>query len=461
MNTVTFSAQSGIWRCSDSILRILIYLSAASTLAACMVTGLFNETILVVAATLILYPLAILFLNQLVWKKKPPAKLPSLLVCMDSIFLGIYAPLLGFSLVPCLTLWALVVMMAMLSGGLILCITSTFLLALSILATLLITPIQINLDTPMPVTLVNGSMTLITLFFFAASLRAKMLDMEKFHRESRLQDKRNSRIAQNLSKYLSSQVWDLIFMESTQAKLESKRKKLTIFFSDIKDFTRLSDELAPEELTELLNYYFTEMSRIALRHGGTVDKFVGDSIMIFFGDVDSQGCKMDAINAVSMSLEMRNVMKILRKHWKNMGIEKPLEIRMGINTGYCAVGNFGANHHMDYTIIGREVNLASRLESSAEPGEILISQETYSLVKNRINCRSKGEINVKGFSKSIPVYCAVNYKRHSCPDVALASLGEDPIPIYRGVPARQKQAGEEAFNTLNKTHQPLDYRTVN
>ena len=100
-----------------------------------------------------------------------------------------------------------------------------------------------------------------------------------------------------------------------------------------------------------------------------------------------------------MAIAMRKHMKVLRQQWRAQGITKPLEIRMGLNTGYCTVGNFGADTRMDYTIIGRDVNLASRLESASEAGEILISHETYSLIKDVIMCRDKGQITVKGFAR--------------------------------------------------------------
>ena len=126
--------------------------------------------------------------------------------------------------------------------------------------------------------------------------------------------------------------------------------------------------------------------------------------MIFFGDPVSQGAKQDAQAAVAMAVAMRKHMKVLRQQWRSKGITRPLEIRMGLSTGYCTVGNFGANTRMDYTIIGREVNLASRLESAADPGEILIPHETFSLVKDLVMCRDKGQESVKGFSRPVQIY---------------------------------------------------------
>lgn len=224
-------------------------------------------------------------------------------------------------------------------------------------------------------------------------------------------EKERQAIAQKASKYLSPQVWESLFGVKKDHRIETQRKKLTVFFSDIKDFTQLSEELESEALTEMLNHYLTEMSNIAQSYNGTIDKFVGDSIMIFFGDTHSLGAKKDAIAATSMALAMQRHMKNIRNYLISKGVNKHLEIRIGINTGFCTVGNFGANTRMDYTIIGREVNLASRLENAAHASEILISEETYGLIKDTILCTDQGEISVKGFSKPIRTYAVKGLRR--------------------------------------------------
>jgi len=232
------------------------------------------------------------------------------------------------------------------------------------------------------------------------------------HATELIQTQREQSIAlsQKLSKYMSPQVWQTIFTGQRDVRLETQRKKLAVFFSDIQGFTELSEEMEPEALTDVLNHYFNEMSQIALRHGGTIDKFVGDSIMIFFGDPTSRGQRADTLACVSMAVDMRKHMKILRQKWRNQGIKTPLQIRMGISTGYATVGNFGAENRMDYTIIGKEVNLASRLEHLAEPGEILVTHEAFSLIKDSIMCRDKGEVTVKGFSRAIAVYQVIDHR---------------------------------------------------
>ena len=218
-------------------------------------------------------------------------------------------------------------------------------------------------------------------------------------------------LASKLSRYLSPQVYQSIFSGEKNVKIEAYRKKLTVFFSDIKGFTEITDRLEPEVLSKLLNSYLNEMSKIALRYGGTIDKFVGDAILIFFGDPETKGEREDAHLCVLMALEMQERMHQLKNLWEDQGITNSLKIRIGINTGYCNVGNFGSENRLDYTIIGGEVNLASRLESNAMTGQILISQETYALIKKDIICKKKDEIKVKGIAHKIQTYQVVgSYK---------------------------------------------------
>ncbi|MCJ8313711.1 MAG: adenylate cyclase [Saccharospirillaceae bacterium] len=234
------------------------------------------------------------------------------------------------------------------------------------------------------------------------------VSLEQTRKEVHQQKEKYKSVSKRLAKYLPTQVWQNIF-DGTDAKLETQRKKLTIFFSDIKGFTDISDRLESEELTELLNSYLSDMAKIAQKYGGTIDKFIGDAVMVFFGDPESNGASIDASAAVWMAIEMRKHMKVLRNRWRGQGIETPLEIRMGINTGFCTVGNFGTESRMDYTIIGKQVNLASRLESMAGAGEIYIAHETYALVKHTVRCEEVGAIPVKGFSKLINVYKVIDY----------------------------------------------------
>ena len=216
------------------------------------------------------------------------------------------------------------------------------------------------------------------------------------------------RLSNQLAKYLSPQVYESIFSGRQEVKLSSRRRKITVFFSDIVGFTETADRLESEDLTQLLNHYLSEMSDIALNHGATIDKYVGDAMIVFFGDPESKGVKQDARQCARMALAMQRRMAELKETWRNAGIDRPLRCRMGINTGFCTVGNFGSENRMDYTIIGSGVNLASRLESAANPGEILISYETFALIREEFQCEERGEIEARGFAYPVTTYVLVD-----------------------------------------------------
>ncbi len=146
------------------------------------------------------------------------------------------------------------------------------------------------------------------------------------------------------------------------------------------------------------------MSKIALDHGATIDKYVGDSIVAFFGDPETRGVKEDARACVNMAVAMQRRMRELQSDWLDMGLERPFQLRIGINTGFCTVGNFGSADRMDYTIIGNEVNLAARLESLAEVGGILMAHETHALVKDTVLAEEGDTLTVKGFAKPVRTY---------------------------------------------------------
>jgi len=186
-------------------------------------------------------------------------------------------------------------------------------------------------------------------------------------REQDLTEKSNAltALSAKLAKYLAPQVYDSIFTGQQDVKIVSKRKKLTVCFSDLVGFTEITDKMESEDLTQLLNHYLTEMSKIALQFGATIDKYVGDAIVMFFGDPTTLGVKEDALACVEMAIAMQKRVSELAREWADMGVATPLRSRIGIHTGYCTVGNFGSDDRMDYTMIGGTVNLASRLEHEA------------------------------------------------------------------------------------------------
>lgn len=214
-------------------------------------------------------------------------------------------------------------------------------------------------------------------------------------------------ISMKLAKYLSPQLYKSIFSGERDVAIATERKKLTIFFSDIKDFTATTERLQPEELAALLNEYLTEMSAFALEYGGTIGKFIGDAMLVFFGDPESRGVTEDARACLRMAVAMQHRLARLDIEWRARGVEHPFRVRMGINTGYCNVGNFGSAERMEYTIIGAEANLAARLQAIAEPGGIVMSYETHAHVRDLVQVRALTPIVMKGLSREVAPYAVV------------------------------------------------------
>ena len=181
------------------------------------------------------------------------------------------------------------------------------------------------------------------------------------------------------------------------------RKRLTVLFVDLEGFTRLMDTADEFLVAGMLNRYFEVMTEVATEYGGTINKFMGDGVMVFFGDAGSKGVVMDAKAGVEATVEMRARFKLLSRQWQGAG-GAPLYLRMGIHTGYCLLGNFGCAARRDYTALGSVVNLASRLEGLARRGEILISADTRRLVAPFIDCTDRGRMAVKGFSAPISTF---------------------------------------------------------
>ena len=208
-------------------------------------------------------------------------------------------------------------------------------------------------------------------------------------------------LSDRLSHYLAPQVYQLVFRGEQDVSAPPRRKQLTIFFSDLKDFTETSESLQPEDLTYLLNSYLDEMSKIAVEHGATIDKFVGDAMLMFFGDPDSHGAQEDAVRCVRMAIAMQRRMGDLQAMWRDQGYDQPLRMRIGINTGFCHVGNFGCALRMDYTVIGAEVNLAARLEQACAPDGVLLSYETFALVQDEFEAEEQPPLQLKGIAREV------------------------------------------------------------
>ncbi len=210
--------------------------------------------------------------------------------------------------------------------------------------------------------------------------------------------------------YVPSQVYESMATGTLTPQLTHKRRKLTMFFSDIVGFTDVTDTLEPETLSTLLNEYLTQMAGLAGVYGGTVDKFIGDAIVVFFGDPQFIDDETHAKDCVRMAVEMLERVKLLSAKWREAGAANGLSVRIGINTGYCTVGNFGSEARMDYTIIGGEVNLTARLERIADPNSIFISEHTYALVQDLVEVEGPRLVGVKGIHFPVRVYKVVGVK---------------------------------------------------
>jgi len=233
-------------------------------------------------------------------------------------------------------------------------------------------------------------------------------------------------LATRLAKYLSPQIYQSIFENENEGEQTHARKNLTIFLSDIVKFTDLADTLEPERLAAVINTYLSEMSAIAVECGGTIDKFIGDAVLIFFGDPETEGEQEDALKCAEMAIRMMKRVGELNKHWKKLGVVDGLKVRMGISTGFCTVGNFGSDLRLDYTVLGSPVNLAARLQTTAEHNTILIDEYTKDLINSHVNSKYIDDITPKGFARPIPVYRLKDFKsaKHRKRRKSLSHVGD-------------------------------------
>lgn len=409
--------------------RILAYAATSAVIIAGVVDQVFHHWVIWLLVGAVLWPHVVYYLTRYTLLRRSP-RIRHKMLLVDCAIGGGFIGITGLVATPSVAVVLMLMFSCLIVGGIRQWFYGMLFLSAAAFAGVSAAGLAESPESPLLLSMLSLLSTglYICMTAYYAHQQARALMMAK----TQIQNQREQSIAlsHKLSKYLSPQVWQSIFTGERDVRLETQRKKLVIFFSDIKGFTELSEEMEPEALTELLNHYFNEMSEVALKYGGTIDKFVGDSIMIFFGDPTSRGQREDAFACASMAVDMRKHMKIMRQRWRSQGIKTPLEIRMGISTGYTTVGNFGAENRMDYTIIGKEVNLASRLESLAEPGEILVSYETFSLIKDRIMCRDKGEITVKGFGRPVPIYEVVDFRRDLGPNRSFLEHEHSGFAMY-------------------------------
>ncbi len=220
------------------------------------------------------------------------------------------------------------------------------------------------------------------------------------------------KLKNSFSRYVSKFVMDQILSKETSLKLQGERKKITILFSDIRQFSQLSENLSPEEIVAMLNEYFELMLNIIFRNQGTLDKFIGDGIMVEFGAPLPDHAQ--EIHAVTTALEMQKELKTLCEAWKKKG--KPtFHIGIGIHTGFAIVGNIGSEKRMEYTAIGDAVNIASRLEQATKTFKesILISEETFSGLNGKFSHKSLGSVALPGRTQETTVYAIYEKEENS------------------------------------------------
>ena len=265
------------------------------------------------------------------------------------------------------------------------------------------------------------------------------------------------KISNRLAKYLSPQIYKNIFEAETEQTNDYKRKKLTVFFSDIKGFTDLSDSLDPDLLAELINDYLSAMTEIALKYGGTIDKFIGDAVLIFFGDPESDGLKKDASKCLSMAIAMQKKVAELDKNWReDRGITEGLKVRMGISTGYCTVGNFGSVQRVDYTVLGSTVNLASRLESICQPNKILVAPETKTLLEKEFKFEAQEAVELKGLNMPVTPYQYLDLEKTTPPEIlegevvdTIVKQPSDIESILQELKSLQRDYEEKLFKNIS------------
>jgi len=207
-----------------------------------------------------------------------------------------------------------------------------------------------------------------------------------------------------IRRYVPAQLATRILAGEHDLRATPERRKVTIFFSDIVGFTEAADRMEAEELSALLNEYLSEMASIADGFGATVNQFVGDGIMIFFGAPEFTSDEDHALRAVRMATAMQRRMAELQEKWFREGIQAPFQIRIGVNTGVASVGDFGSAGRVTYSAIGNQTNLTARIQAACEPGKVLVSHTTWALVKDQISCEERGEIDVKGLHYPVRVY---------------------------------------------------------
>jgi adenylate cyclase len=266
--------------------------------------------------------------------------------------------------------------------------------------------------------------------------RKRMHDLESQHlaEMARLNRRLESRIEEQMAelvrtgelrRFLPHQVADSLLAGVLKPDARFERRRVTALFADLVGFTDLSETLEPEELAEVLNTYLREMTSVAISHGGALDSFIGDGLMVIFGAPVAGDEGEQALAAVRTAIGMRSRMLELAAEMASRGLPGNLQIRAGINTGHCTVGVFGSDVMRAYKAVGFTVNIASRLQSEADPGGILCGYRTYSLVKGHVRATRREPLRVKGSARPVDAWDIL--------DLADGPQGETPAPSTSAV----------------------------
>ena len=214
-----------------------------------------------------------------------------------------------------------------------------------------------------------------------------------------------------LKRFFSPQLAELIVAGDAEDPLKSHRREVTVVFLDLRGFTAFAETAEPEEVMGVLREYHTEMGRLILEHAGTLERFTGDGMMVFFND--PVPVPNPAERATRMALDMRDRIRDLRVKWKKRGVD--LDLGVGIAQGYATIGAIGFEGRLDYGAIGTVTNLAARLCGEAKPGQILVSQRLLGLVEDLAEAEGVGELALKGFSKPVAAFSVVGLKERLDP----------------------------------------------
>ncbi len=233
--------------------------------------------------------------------------------------------------------------------------------------------------------------------------------LEEWNR--RLEEKVSQQVAEiermrRLKRYLSPQIAETL-LKGDDDVFKSHRREITVVFLDLRGFTAFSDSAEPEEVMELLKSYHAEMGKLTFQYEGTLERFAGDGIMVFFNDPIR--CENHAEKALRMTVDMRARVRELRPEWLKKGYD--LDLGIGLAAGYATLGNIGFEGRMDYGAVGNVTNLAARLCDEAKGGQILTNQKTLSMVEDLVVSEFVEDLHLKGFHRAVAAYNVLALKQ--------------------------------------------------